>query len=100
MKLPRLKINKKGQMTDINGKKVNFEVKKQVTLRQSTYPEKIFVVQELQFNDGGNEIRVGYYIVGKKPRVRGKWVWGQFCPLFPRQDLVKLIKKAKTAGII
>ncbi len=100
MKLPKLKINKKGVIADINGKRINFEVKKQVTLRQSNYPEKTFVLQELQFENGKKEIRLGYYIIGKKPRSKGKWVWGQFCPLFPKKDFIKIIKKAKTAGII
>jgi len=100
MKIPKLEINKKGGITDINGKRINFEVKKQVTLKQSNYPKKIFVLQELQFENGKKEIRIGYYIVGKRGRAKGKWTWGQFCPFFPKKDLVKLIKKAKSSGII
>ena len=100
MKIPKLKINKKGRIIDINGKKINFEVKKQVTLKQSTYREKVFVLQELQFENGKKEIRIAYYIVGKKGRAKGKWTWGQFCPIFPRKDLIDLIKKAKDVKIL
>lgn len=87
-------------MTDINGKRVKFEVGKYVTLKQSDYPEKIFVLQEIIFTSGKKEIRIAYYIIGKKPRMKGKWVWGQFCPLLPKRDLVQLLKKAKKEGII
>lgn len=99
-KLPKLETNKKGCVTSITGKKIKFEIKKQVTLKQSDYPEKIFVLQELYFENGKKEIRIGYYIIGKKGHARGRWIWGQFCPFFPNQDLTKLVRKAKRKGII
>jgi hypothetical protein len=58
------------------------------------------VLQEIEFEDGKQEIRVGYYIIGKKPKMKDKWVWGQFCPIFPRDDLRKLIEKGRAGGII
>jgi hypothetical protein len=104
MALPQLKINKKGKITTINGNKLRFEVKKYITLPQSIYLEKnihkTFVLEELEFENGDREIRVGYYIIGKKGRAKGKWVWGQFCPFFPKKDLIRLIEKAKKAKII
>jgi len=57
-------------------------------------------LQELHFENGKKQIRIGYYIIGKKPGARDRWVWGQFCPFFPKQDLNKLIRKAKRKGII
>jgi len=52
MKLPKLKIKKEGQITDINGRKKKFIVINYVSLKQSTYPKKVFVLQELLFDDG------------------------------------------------
>lgn len=98
--MPELNIKKSGQIIDINGKEKKFKIGKYVTLTQSTYPGKIFVLQEILFEDGKKEIRVGYYILGKKPRMKDKWTWGQFCPFFPKEDLIDLIKKAKKEGII
>ena len=46
------------------------------------------------------EYRIGYFIVGKIRRARGRWVWGQFCPLIPVSDFKKLISKAKKEGVI
>jgi hypothetical protein len=100
MALPELKIKKKGQITDINGRKIKFKVGKYVTLPQSDYPKKIFVLQEILFETGKKEIRIGYYIIGKKSKMKGKWVWGQFCPLFPKKDLKRLLEKARKERII
>ena len=99
-KLPKLKIRDSGSLIGIDGKRSNFKIGKYVTLRQSNYPGKIFVLQEILFEDGKKELRLGYYIIGKKPRSKDKWVWGQFCPLFPKQDLIKLIDKAKKNEIL
>lgn len=99
-KLPKLTMRDSGSIININGKRKNFTIGKYVTLEQSDYPEKIFVLQEIIFEDGKKELRLGYYIIGKKPRSRDKWVWGQYCPFFPKQDLIKLIEKAKKEGIL
>jgi hypothetical protein len=100
MELPKLKIKNHGRLTDINGVKRRFKINRSVSLPQSNYPEKTFVLQEIEFEDGKQEIRVGYYIIGKKPKMKDKWVWGQFCPIFPRDDLRKLIEKGRAGGII
>lgn len=75
---------------------------------QGNLDEKVFVVERLrkenyegrlarekQWKRGDIEYRIGYYIVGKIGRAKGKWVWGQFCPLIPAEDLKKLLEKAK-----
>ena len=98
--LPRLKIKDSGSIVDINGKRKDFKIGRYVTLRQSNYPKKAFVLQEILFEDGKKELRVGYYIIGKKPKAKDRWVWGQYCPLFPRGDLIRLIEKAKKKGIL
>ena len=103
MEIPELKINKEGKLTDINGKKRKFKIGKYVTLPQSDYPKKIFILQEILFTGewkGKKEIRIGYYIIGKKGKMKGKWTWGQFCPFFPKQDLEKIIEMAKRKGIL
>lgn len=99
-KLPKLTIKDSGSLIDIDGKRENFKIGRYVTLRQNNYAEKIFVLQEILFENRKKEIRIGYYIIGKKPRSKGKWVWGQYCPFFPKQDLIKLIEKAKKKGIL
>ncbi len=75
---------------------------------QSNLDEKVFVVERLGkesyegklireklWKKGDIEYRIGYYIVGRIGRAKGKWVWGQFCPMIPARDLEKLLEKAK-----
>lgn len=79
---------------------------------QSDLPEKVFVIERLRkestegslaynnWKKGDIEYRIGYYIIGRIGRARGKWVWGQFCPLIPASDLMTLLEQAKKEGVI
>lgn len=79
--------------------KRKFTILDEVRHFQSNYPEKAFYLQKLKFNDNGAiEYRLGYYIIGKKPKMKGKWAWGQFAPLMPVQDFRAIIRKAKKKG--
>jgi len=100
MKLPKLEIKKKGTIKDINNIKKRFEIGNYVLQPQGDNPKKVFILEEIFFEDGKKEIRVGYYIIGAKGRMEGKWLWGEFCPIFPKADLEKLIEKAKERGIL
>lgn len=85
------------------GDKVKRPVGRFVTLRQSDYPMKMFVLQELYVGKKEPEVRVGYYIVSKKMlRDKGKLSiqWGQFNPSFPKKDLKELLKRAEKKGIL
>jgi hypothetical protein len=75
---------------------------------QSNLDEKVFIVERLRkesyegklareklWKKGEIEYRIGYYIVGKIGRAKGRWVWGQFCPMIPARDLEKLLSRAR-----
>jgi hypothetical protein len=68
---------------------------------QSDLPEKILCLQRIEFQEDGRiEVRLGYYIIGKKPKMRGRWVWGQFAALMPLRDFEALIRQAERKGWI
>ena len=83
-----------------------------IILQQHNYPEKVFVFEKLKWiksdvrgnsgskSEGDIEYRLGYFIVGKIGNRRGKWTWGQYCPLIPIKDFQKLMKLAKEKGVI
>ena len=88
--------------------KLKFVREKWHFLPASNLPKtKVFVLEKLRkvksegklaykksWEEGEVEYRVGYYIVGRIGRAKGKWVWGQFCPIIPAKDLKKLIENA------
>ena len=62
-------------------------------------PRKLIYLQQLKFeSDGRTELRLGYYIIGKKPAMRGRWVWGQFATMMPVADFRQIVKIAKRKG--
>ena len=70
-----------------------------VTLIQSNYPIKMFVLQEID----AEEVRIGYYIVSLKKLVKKGMLslqWGQFNPNIPKDDLKKLLQLAQERGIL
>ncbi len=82
-------------------------------LPQHNLPEKVFVFERLRkvkftgrisygaaWRNGDIEYRIGYFIVGKIRGARGRWVWGQFCPLIPATDFKRLISKATKEKVI
>jgi len=94
------KIGKRGSNND-DGNKQYFTVLDEVTQVQSTYPGKVIFLQRIQFeNDSRIELRLGYYIMGKKPSNAGKWVWGQYAPMMPAKDFQAIVRKAIEKGWI
>ncbi len=100
-------------MKDIGREGRFYFVKEAITLMpQHNLDKKVFIIERLRkekiegkiaykgWKKGDIEYRIGYYIVGKINGADGKWRWGQFCPLIPKADFDKLIKKAKTEGTI
>jgi hypothetical protein len=78
------------------GKILEVKILKRVALAEKDYPQ-INVVDLIKFTKWESyEIRFGYYTVDRN----GKWVWGQYCPCYPKRDLKRLLTKAKKAGIL
>jgi len=84
--------------------KMKRKIGRLVTLKQSNFPFKMFVLQEV-FLEGEKEpeIRLGYYIVSPKTLIeKGKLrlVWGQYNPNIPKEDFIELVRMARKEGII
>ena len=78
-----------------------YQIADEITKFQTSNNQKYFCLQKLKYDDSDDEeIRFGYYIIGKKERMRGKWVWGQYCPLLPKADFEEMIKLAIEKGWI
>lgn len=74
--------------------------------------KKVFVIERLRAvrTDGESayrkiakgevEYRIGYYIVGQIGNRKNRWTWGQYCPMIPKADFNKIIKRARKEGTI
>jgi len=96
-----LRFSLKGRARRIEGGFRNFRVKDYVTVVPSNFKDnKVAILQRLEFEDGTKVLRLGYYIIGHRGRMRGKWAWGQFALFIPAEDLIRLVQKAKEKGIL
>ena len=73
----------------------NSKILRLVWLQQSTYSKKIIVLDEIDLGKNKKELRLRYNIIGDKPRMRGKWTFGQFATFIPPKDFRRLITLAK-----
>ena len=60
--------------------------------------EKAFCLHKIRHNDGREEFRLGYYMIAHRPRMKGKWAWGQFAPMMSAQDMQTIFERAKAKG--
>ena len=80
---------------------LHYTITDEVRVTQSDMPECILCLQRIEFDEDHRiEIRVGYHIIGKKPKMLGKWVWGQYAAMMPLCDFRALIQEAEKKGWI
>ncbi|MFA5948593.1 MAG: hypothetical protein WC806_06570 [Candidatus Gracilibacteria bacterium] len=101
------------KMKDISRKGFGlFEREAWTFMPQHNLEEKVFVVERLKrigiegkishkyLKIGDIEYRIGYYMIGKNGNVKGRWTWGQYCPIIPQKDFKKLIDQAIKEKVI
>ena len=96
------------RMKDIGRKgKIKFIREAWTFLPQHNLAKKVFVFERLRKAEYEGELenkdsykvddieyRIGYFIIGAIGRTKGKWVWGQYCPIIPSDDFVPLVQRA------
>lgn len=76
-----------------------FIIKDEIRKAQYKNRKKLIVFQLLQLEGARTtEFRLGYYMIGEKPRFRGKWVWDQYCLHIPARDIEVILRKARVKG--
>ena len=93
------RIGRGGVLRDpVNGSRFTFTITDEITRPQSDLPSKVICLQRVTFQDGREEVRLGYFIIGKRPRMLGKWVWGQYATFLPLKDFKAIIHEAEKKG--
>jgi hypothetical protein len=89
-------IGKRKKLFSIHGQLRHFRIEDEITRFQSGGKHKVIVFQKIRFeHNNRQEFRFGYYMLGVKQGMKGRWVWGQFCLMIPKKDLRALIREAK-----
>jgi len=92
--LPPLKLNRFYQ----NNK--NRPILRSLWIQQSTKKDKVIVLDEIKLGQNRKELRLRYHIIGDKPRMKGRWTFGQFATLIPHNDFRKLLSLSKKYNMI
>ena len=102
--LPTLpsKVGRRGKLVlPPDSRVLHYTITDEISQPQSDQPEKVLCLHRIEFDEDKRvQVRVGYYIIGKKPKMLGKWVWGQFAALMPLSDFQALIRRAQERGWI
>jgi len=87
---------KRKRITNIFGETRHLIIQDEIRRLQSSFPNKLIVFQRLEIEeDKVIEFRLGYYMIGVKPGAKGRWVWGQFCLMIPKEDLEVIMQEAE-----
>jgi len=80
---------------------------------QHDYQVKVLVLERIEFHHfegvqayrwdgqpGAIEYRLGYYTLGGYLTGKGRWLWGQYSPMIPKQDFDELLANARANGTL
>src|SRR5205814_10100777 len=80
-------IGKTKPLTYIHGGTTTYKILDEITRIPPSNPGKAFYLQMLQFaDDNRKEMRLCYYMIAHRPRMKGKWAFGQFAPMIREED--------------
>ena len=92
---------KKGQTKDpADGTISKYIIEDEIIIPQSDAPHKLIYLQKIVFDNKKVELRLCYYIIGKLPKMKGKWVFGQYATFLPAKDFKKITNEARKRGWI
>jgi hypothetical protein len=93
-------INKQGLLRLPDGTSEHYTIVDEICIPQTGLESKLIYLQRIQFDGGKSELRLCYYIIGKLPKMKGKWVFGQYATFLPAQDFKAITDEARRRGWI
>jgi len=94
------RLGKTTKTKGVDGHPVEFTVVDEDIFIAPSNPGKAFCLHKIEHSDGRVEFRIGYYMIAHKPRMRGRWVWGQYAPIMTSEELALIFKHACQKGWI
>ena len=88
-------LGKKTKLKDIRGNERSYEVTAEEVFVAQSNPNKAFAVHKIKWDDGREEFRIGYFMIAHRPRMKGKWAWGQYAPMMTETEMVEIFQRAE-----
>lgn len=79
---------------------VEYEVTDEIVDIVGPQKRKKLVLQKICFKDGREQVRLGYYVLGQKGDMDGRWVWGRNAPFLDFTEFQNIIQQAQSKGWI
>ncbi len=98
MELPKSRMGKTTSRKAINGKPMVYEVIDEEIFLAPSNARKAFCLHKLRFDDGQEIFRIAYYMIAEKPRMRGKWAYGQYAPMMTKEEAKMIFEKMQAKG--
>ena len=89
---------KKTKTKGIDGSPLVYTVVDEKVFIAKSNPNKAFCLHKIQHEDGREGFRIGYYMIAHKPRMKGKWAWGQFAPMMTKEEMINIFDEIKNKG--
>ena len=88
-------VGKTADLAFPDGSTIQWEVVDEI--RKHDDAEKVLLLQRLRAKATQNQymFRFCYYIIGKKPKMKDRWTWGQFAPFISAEDFSAIIAEAQ-----
>jgi hypothetical protein len=94
------RLNKTTKTKNIKGEPIEYTVVEEDVFQAPSNEKKAFCLHKIRHISGKEEFRIGYYMIAHKPRVKGKWAWGQYAPIMSAQEMKMIFEKVKAKGWI
>lgn len=95
--LPK-RLGKKTKTKGIDGSPLIYTVIDEEVFLAKSNQGKAFSLHKIRYEDGREGFRIGYYMIAYKPRMKGKWAWGQYAPMMTKEEMVEILSKIKAKG--
>ena len=80
----------------VTKRETQFVIEDEIRRPQTGTADKIIVLQKLRYQESKDvELRLAYYIIGKRPKMLGKWTWGQYATFLPISDFQAIVDEAR-----
>ncbi|MFA6321433.1 MAG: hypothetical protein WCY36_06220 [Candidatus Omnitrophota bacterium] len=89
------RLGKKTKTKGIDGSPFVYTVIDEDIFLAKSNPNKAFCLHKIIHENGKEGFRIGYYMIAHKPRMKGKWAWGQFAPMMTKEEMLEIIDRLK-----